>query len=86
MRKDNDDFKQNMTKLITILKGVLERQNNLSEFSFKKNNVTCQSVFIDFISRGNIHSLTVVVNLPYVPQTIIIATKHKKLSKFKKSD
>ena len=36
VRKDNDDFKQNMTKLITILKGVLERQNNLSEFRKNK--------------------------------------------------
>ena len=42
-------------------------------------------VLIYFISRGNI--LNNIVNLPYGPQTIIIATKkHKKLFNVKKSE
>ena len=41
-------------------------------------------IIIDFISRGNI--LNNKVNLSYDPQTITIATKHKKLLKVKKSD
>ena len=41
---------------------------------FKNVHADSVDIYIDFISRGNI--LNNIVNLPYGPQTITIATKH----------